>query len=172
MRLAYIRSKQIHCTICGEYKEKIEFPKIRSKKSFQQYYCSKCIDQESFVSSYSHRRTVSTKPEYSSSELNSKQVINKLLAFISKPESYATGTDRSSEKVQFLVENVRPNLIGNDLINFDLAKQKYDQALKARISGAVPNCPRCSSKMVKRTGKYGQFWGCVHFPRCRGTKQI
>ncbi|MFC1711180.1 AAA domain-containing protein [Patescibacteria group bacterium] len=32
------------------------------------------------------------------------------------------------------------------------------------------NCPKCNSKMVLRTGKYGKFYGCSRFPYCRGTK--
>lgn len=40
-----------------------------------------------------------------------------------------------------------------------------------------PFCPKCGSKMVKRTAKKGsrageQFWGCSKFPSCRGTLPI
>lgn len=31
-------------------------------------------------------------------------------------------------------------------------------------------CPRCNSKMILRSGRYGQFYGCSKFPYCRGTK--
>lgn len=30
-------------------------------------------------------------------------------------------------------------------------------------------CPRCGSEVVKRKGKYGTFWGCSRFPKCRYT---
>lgn len=33
------------------------------------------------------------------------------------------------------------------------------------------NCPKCSSKMILRSGKYGKFYGCSRFPYCRGTRQ-
>lgn len=33
-------------------------------------------------------------------------------------------------------------------------------------------CPRCYGKLVKRTGKKGEFYGCSNFPKCRYTKQI
>lgn len=37
----------------------------------------------------------------------------------------------------------------------------------------VPSCPKCSSAMVLRTAKgSGEFYGCVSFPECRGTRQI
>lgn len=35
-----------------------------------------------------------------------------------------------------------------------------------------PNCPECSELMVRRSGKYGKFWGCPNFPRCRGTRSM
>ncbi len=31
-------------------------------------------------------------------------------------------------------------------------------------------CPKCSSKMVQRSGRYGKFYGCSKFPYCRGTR--
>lgn len=32
-------------------------------------------------------------------------------------------------------------------------------------------CPRCNSAMILRKGRYGSFYGCSRFPRCRGTKR-
>jgi len=34
----------------------------------------------------------------------------------------------------------------------------------------VPNCPNCGAEMVERSGKYGDFWGCPKYPKCRGTR--
>ena len=31
-------------------------------------------------------------------------------------------------------------------------------------------CPKCSSSMTLRNGKWGKFWGCISFPYCRGTR--
>lgn len=36
----------------------------------------------------------------------------------------------------------------------------------------VPNCPRCGSPMRRRSGRYGRFWGCSQYPRCKGTRKI
>jgi hypothetical protein len=35
----------------------------------------------------------------------------------------------------------------------------------------VPNCPKCGDLMKKRKGKFGEFWGCVNYPDCKGTRQ-
>jgi DNA-binding helix-hairpin-helix protein with protein kinase domain len=41
-----------------------------------------------------------------------------------------------------------------------------------RRTGAAgtPSCPRCGSTMRRRSGRYGQFWGCSSYPKCRGTR--
>lgn len=33
-------------------------------------------------------------------------------------------------------------------------------------------CPRCKSQLVLRQGKFGQFWGCINYPKCKFTKPI
>ncbi len=35
---------------------------------------------------------------------------------------------------------------------------------------APPTCPTCGGPMKLRTGKHGEFWGCVRYPDCRGTR--
>jgi len=44
----------------------------------------------------------------------------------------------------------------------------------SRVTAAsgTPTCPRCSSPMQRRSGRYGQFWGCSRYPRCKGTQNI
>ena len=35
----------------------------------------------------------------------------------------------------------------------------------------MPMCPVCNSSMTRRIGKFGPFWGCSRFPRCKGTRE-
>lgn len=42
-------------------------------------------------------------------------------------------------------------------------------AEKLKIHKA-PGCPLCESLMIKRSGKFGEFWSCQKFPECRGTR--
>ncbi len=44
--------------------------------------------------------------------------------------------------------------------------------LRAIITSGTPTCPRCGSTMRRRSGRYGQFWGCPRFPSCKGTRKI
>ena len=32
-------------------------------------------------------------------------------------------------------------------------------------------CPRCNGKLVERRGKYGTFYGCSNYPKCKFTKR-
>ena len=39
-------------------------------------------------------------------------------------------------------------------------------------SKGMKKCPMCGSVMMKRNGKFGEFWGCSSFPECRHTENI
>ena len=32
----------------------------------------------------------------------------------------------------------------------------------------MPYCKYCGAKKVKRQGKFGEFWGCSNYPKCKG----
>jgi len=51
---------------------------------------------------------------------------------------------------------------------------KASRTLKReRVQEAAPtSCPKCSSPMVVRNGRYGYFYGCKRYPYCRGTRNI
>ena len=43
-------------------------------------------------------------------------------------------------------------------------------------ASSAPTCPLCSKQMIKRTARRGvragsEFWGCIGYPDCRGTRQ-
>lgn len=31
-------------------------------------------------------------------------------------------------------------------------------------------CPDCGGEMTPRSSQYGKFWGCLKYPRCKGTR--
>lgn len=49
-------------------------------------------------------------------------------------------------------------------------KMKAQTSTKQAATSKV--CPKCGSPMVRRTGKYGAFYGCSTYPKCRGTRRI
>ena len=38
--------------------------------------------------------------------------------------------------------------------------------------GTAPEktCPKCGGVLMKRKGRFGEFWGCSSYPRCRYTR--
>lgn len=51
-------------------------------------------------------------------------------------------------------------------------REQKDRGAAAGLRQSAPEeiCPKCGSRLVKRTGIYGEFWGCSSFPRCRYTR--
>jgi len=59
-----------------------------------------------------------------------------------------------------------------------LRKRRQDQADQPEPPDQKPpTCPQCGALMALRTAKSGksqgsQFWGCTHYPDCKGTARI
>lgn len=66
----------------------------------------------------------------------------------------------SPEEMLQLVQKLQP------LTNKSEAeKQQHIEDIKEK-------CPFCGSELVLRRGKYGQFWGCSTYPKCKFTRPI
>jgi hypothetical protein len=46
------------------------------------------------------------------------------------------------------------------------------ELLYAGSAPSHPLCPRCSAPMKLRSGRYGSFWGCTRYPRCKSTRSL
>jgi len=47
--------------------------------------------------------------------------------------------------------------------NIQTVQQNRDLAIANRM------CPKCGGNLVEREGRYGRFWGCSNYPKCRFT---
>jgi DNA topoisomerase I len=54
---------------------------------------------------------------------------------------------------------------------FERAKREME-SLKPKPIETEEICPECGSKLVIRTGRYGQFYACSAFPKCRYTRPL
>ena len=60
--------------------------------------------------------------------------------------------------------NVRESIDNNQHIrNIKVKKAEMDFKIASGI------CPKCGGNLVMRNGKYGRFYGCSNYPRCRFT---
>ena len=60
------------------------------------------------------------------------------------------------------------------LADCHINKKVYDCLIKeaqnpSDAAKAVKVCPRCGNILKKRTGKFGDFWGCASYPVCKYT---
>ncbi len=53
---------------------------------------------------------------------------------------------------------------------FESLKEEIEKPSEA--AKAVKKCPKCGNIMKKRTGKFGDFWGCMSYPDCKHTENI
>ncbi|MFA6525385.1 MAG: AAA domain-containing protein [Patescibacteria group bacterium] len=56
--------------------------------------------------------------------------------------------------------------------NKKVSKRKSRSNLGSYSIEEETKCPRCGSRMVARTGRYGRFYGCSKYPYCKGTRQF
>lgn len=81
-----------------------------------------------------------------------------------------------TEEAKRFAEGRSIELVGADTLLAMIEKTASSPSSTAGV-GSVPDCPSCGSRMVKRTakrgGKVGEvFWGCLHYPSCRGVRSI
>ena len=54
---------------------------------------------------------------------------------------------------------------------FERTPQKVDNVISSTISDKIL-CLDCGSEMKLRKGQWGEFYGCIKFPECKGTRQL
>lgn len=84
-----------------------------------------------------------------------------------------------AERAAKLSEDIKNGLVPAQHKPTKKKKKKERRLLITPMSYAKPGgpkCPLCKASMIKREPKARQdwkaFWGCVEFPRCKGTRRI
>ena len=71
------------------------------------------------------------------------------------------------------VEEIFNTLVSANVADKTARKQHVTSVKQnqARRDSAVSNgkCPRCGGNLVQRDGRYGRFYGCSNYPRCKYT---
>ena len=67
------------------------------------------------------------------------------------------------EEITKLTESLRTIAMSGDV------QEKHIEEIKRSQEGTV--CPFCGGTLVLRKGKYGEFWGCSAYPRCKFTRK-
>ncbi len=85
--------------------------------------------------------------------------------FLDKISSY-------QDKIINNVDEIIKILNTNNIID----KQKRNKHIK-ELKNKHKNdnndyCPKCGGNLIKRNGKYGEFYGCSNYPKCKYTRKI
>ena len=73
----------------------------------------------------------------------------------------------SSDKMDFYIQRLSEVISTSEadrkehIVNVQQNQERWDTAV------ANGKCPRCGGDLVLRDGKYGQFYGCSHYPKCK-----
>jgi hypothetical protein len=74
------------------------------------------------------------------------------------------------EEVDEIVQALKmASLSGNRARRRHISKAR-NNARRQRVQEKLSICPRCGGDLIPRNGKYGRFYGCSNYPRCRYTK--
>lgn len=72
--------------------------------------------------------------------------------------------------VDWIVKTIRQNHVVANKEDFKRHKQNAKkQQYKSRISINQGVCPRCGGQLILRQGKFGSFYGCSNYPKCKFT---
>jgi len=93
---------------------------------------------------------------------------------LAQGEGYFITTNKFTLEAKKFVEDKPIELIdGQSLIKYiRLAEKETKLSPSEVIVKAKEKCPQCDGDLVERKGKFGQFYGCSNYPKCRFTKQI
>jgi restriction system protein len=69
------------------------------------------------------------------------------------------------EALTFAKRSPQLQLVGGEML-----REMIAQALHA--NNPAPQCPKCGSNMRRKSGRHGEFFGCVNFPSCHGWRLV
>ncbi len=69
------------------------------------------------------------------------------------------------KRIAEITEKLRPlTNVGREI------KEKHVADIRKAQNSAI--CPFCGGRLVKRRGKYGEFWGCLSYPKCKFKRKM
>lgn len=88
---------------------------------------------------------------------------------LTKGKGYFITTNKFTLEAEKFAEDKPIELIdGHKLIEYiNLAKKEKDMPEKPESD----KCPKCNGDLIKRKGKFGEFYGCSNYPKCSFTKK-
>lgn len=84
----------------------------------------------------------------------------------SAPENIFNDNNYGSFKILNAIGNSKIEKSGNDL------SESMGKIQASNSGNQEKSCPQCGSNLIKRNGRFGEFYGCSGFPNCRYTENV
>lgn len=95
---------------------------------------------------------------------NSVVALSALPEYLSKPRADVL-TDAEIDDLYFFFLQLKENC--------DVSAYEHIESVDNMLKKIDANiCPRCGGNLLPRSGRYGQFYGCVNYPDCKFTKNF
>lgn len=119
-----------------------------------------CIDNNKFI-------PIICIPSTAKLKVNSNSYVLRLYELNKIILSYKEKILDNYNEIYKIIEN--SNILEKEKRNEHI---KYAKEIKNSKEITNKNtCPKCGGTLVKRNGKYGEFYGCSNYPKCNFTKK-
>lgn len=77
----------------------------------------------------------------------------------------------TDEQVVHLCETLEKELVNSPEIKKQHIEYVQNNKIRQFNLSKSGTCPICGGKLIQRNGKYGSFYGCSNYPKCKYTKK-
>ena len=91
-------------------------------------------------------------------------------ALLSTIQSYQTSFIKDTD-VKVVVERISSKNIRESIDKKTHVRNVKEAKYRTDLKIASGICPQCGGRLVQRNGKYGSFYGCSNYPKCKFTTQ-
>lgn len=130
------------------------------------------MDKESFLSivAFSNQSTFKFKEEFTQSKViqfpDLQRTIKELSSEIINDDE-RSGINNQLNELVITDRKIKKQVSKNHVETIKTALAK-----KEELAVDKGKCPKCSSELVKRNGRYGSFFGCNNYPKCKYTQKL
>ena len=108
--------------------------------------------------------------KYAPKEIKNNTIrVDQLIDYIKKDIANYDMDLYSSKKT---MEEIAQSFLENNVSEFVSIADRYKDEIGNEEVINDDICPSCGGKLIKREGKYGEFFGCSNYPKCRFTKNM
>lgn len=90
------------------------------------------------------------------------------MKFLTENREHVIDANKKKQIYDFIVENQHKGKLERFVHKEKVIEKnrKREELIDQKI------CPYCKTKLILRKGKYGDFYGCSNYPKCKFTKNI